>query len=334
MRPNAMPAKSSAYEKGIREGRAMAARSRNPEASEPEEEEEEMDMAAGHSRKRSAKGAKHTKPAKDGGMYGKKPMDAECACGKKSKCDGNCSYMRKRRDSLTPIEYLDACELGIQDRSTAYIRSRLDSAERFDLKCGKGAISEGEKCTKGPATKVKPKKGNKGPIGRLKAANKTWEARYGKRPKASNKNKLKALGVTTLAVGAGVGAAALVNRRQNRGSKPTVPFNLGNMRAPKPGAVNKPGTASDLLKAADRGRLNELESLARGNNPALEAQMQVSKARNADVKKSLKRTRAELQRLRTEIGVWGPNRIKPFKRKRRDSIWADGFSLDSDAFDI
>lgn len=157
-----MPAKSSAYEKGIREGRAMAARSRNPEASEPEEEEEEeeMDMEGQqHSRKRSAKGAKHTKPAKDGGMYGKKPMDAECACGKKSKCDGNCSYMRKRRDSLTPIEYLDACELGIQDRSTAYIRARLDSAERLDLKCGKGAISEGEKCTKGAAQKVQPKKG-------------------------------------------------------------------------------------------------------------------------------------------------------------------------------
>lgn len=156
-----MPAKSSAYEKGIREGRAMAARSRNPEASEPEEEEEEeeMDMEGKqHSRKRSAKGAKHTKPAKDGGMYGKKPMDAECACGKKSKCDGNCSYMRKRRDSLTPLEYLDACELGIQDRSTAYIRARLDSAERLDLKCGKGAISEGEKCTKGTAQRVEPKK--------------------------------------------------------------------------------------------------------------------------------------------------------------------------------
>ena len=28
---------------------------------------------------------------------------------------------------------------------------------RLDLKCGKGAISEGEKCTKGPATKVEPK---------------------------------------------------------------------------------------------------------------------------------------------------------------------------------
>jgi len=87
-----MPAKSAAYEKGIREGRAMAARSRNPEASEPEEEEE-MDMAANHSRKRSAKGAKHTK--------------------------------------------------------------------RLDLKCGKGSISEGEKCTKGAAQKVQPKQPSK-----------------------------------------------------------------------------------------------------------------------------------------------------------------------------
>jgi len=157
-----MPAKSAAYEKGIREGRAMAARSRNPEASEPKEEEEEMDMAASHSRKRSAKGAKNTKPAKDGGTYGKKPMDAECGCGRKGKCDGNCGSMRKRSDSLTPLEYLDACELGIQDRSTTYIRARLDAAERLDLKCGKGAISEGEKCTKGAAQKVQPKQARGG----------------------------------------------------------------------------------------------------------------------------------------------------------------------------
>jgi predicted Ser/Thr protein kinase len=32
---------------------------------------------------------------------------------------------------------------------------------RLDLKCGKGAISEGEKCTKGPATKVEEKPGEK-----------------------------------------------------------------------------------------------------------------------------------------------------------------------------
>jgi hypothetical protein len=34
---------------------------------------------------------------------------------------------------------------------------------RTDLKCGKGAISEGEKCTKGPATKVEPKPAAKKP---------------------------------------------------------------------------------------------------------------------------------------------------------------------------
>ena len=164
-----MPAKSAAYEKGIREGRAMAARSRNPEASEPEEEEE-MDMAANHSRKRSAKGAKHTKPAKDGGVYGKKPMDAECGCGRTGNCDGNCGSMRKRSDSLTPLEYLDACELGIQDRSTAYIRARLDAAERLDLKCGKGSISEGEKCTKGAAQKVQPQQSGGSKVRGLKTA--------------------------------------------------------------------------------------------------------------------------------------------------------------------
>lgn len=34
------------------------------------------------------------------------------------------------------------------------------STVRQDLKCGKGAISKGEKCTKGPATKANPKENN------------------------------------------------------------------------------------------------------------------------------------------------------------------------------
>ena len=157
---------SAAYEAGIREGRAMSAKARTPEPEESEEREneEEMDMDMGkkpHSRKRSAKNANNTKAPMDGGMYGKKPMDGECGCkGKKgAKCDGSCGgAMRKRGDAaLTPHEYLDACDLGIQDRSRSYIRARLDAAERLDLKCGKGAISKGEKCTKGAATTVDPK---------------------------------------------------------------------------------------------------------------------------------------------------------------------------------
>jgi hypothetical protein len=59
-----------------------------------------------------------------------------------------------RNDALTPKEYLAACDLGIQGRSRSYIRARLDAAARLDLKCGKGSISQGEKCRKGAATKV------------------------------------------------------------------------------------------------------------------------------------------------------------------------------------
>jgi len=129
----------------------------NPEGEEEEGMEgEEMDAAKPHSRKRSAKGAKHTKAPMDGGTYGKAPMDGEgCSCGKrKAKCDGNCGKNMDRNDALTPQEYLAACELGIQGRSRSYIRARLDSAARLDLKCGKGSISEGEKCHVGPATKT------------------------------------------------------------------------------------------------------------------------------------------------------------------------------------
>ena len=209
-------------------------------------------------------------------------------------------------------------------RKGAAKMKRSDVAtERLDKKCGASGIADNKTCHVG-----------KGPVGRLKAANKTWEARYGKRPKASNKDKLKALGITALAAGAGVGAAALASKRRNKGNKPAVPFNLRNIRVPKPGVVNKPGTASGLARAAERGRLNEMESLARGNNPALEAQMQVSKARNAEVRKSLKSSRAELQRLRTEIGVWGPNSIRSFKRRRTDSVFASGFELDNATLDL
>jgi len=163
-----MPAakKSAAYEKGLREGRADKNKPSieieiNPEGEEEEEMgTEEMDAAKPHSRKRSAKNAKHTTPAADG--YGmKQPMDGECGCGGKSpkgkaSCDGNCgSGYAKKMDALSPQEYLAACDLGIQHRSRAYVRARLDAAERLDLKCGAGSISEGEKCTKGTAQKSK-----------------------------------------------------------------------------------------------------------------------------------------------------------------------------------
>jgi hypothetical protein len=52
-------------------------------------------------------------------------------------------------DALSPQEYLDACDLGIQNESKAYIRARLDTQARIDKKCGGSGIADNKKCNKG-----------------------------------------------------------------------------------------------------------------------------------------------------------------------------------------
>jgi hypothetical protein len=107
-------------------------------------------------RKRSHRGAKHTKA----------PMDAEgCACegkGRKGKaaCDGDCG-MKRGDAALTAPEYLAACDLGIQDRSRSYIRTRLTVMDsltpgtvqlRTDAgsrKCGNSYIPANKQCRAG-----------------------------------------------------------------------------------------------------------------------------------------------------------------------------------------
>jgi hypothetical protein len=136
------------------EAEEMEAQEMGETSEEETREGTEDGPSAKTNRKRSPKGAKNTKA----------PMDADCGicksnkpCSCKAKKDGGCgSYGKKmdRNDALTPQEYLAACDLGIQDRSRPYIRARLDSAARLDLKCGAGSISEGEKCTKGTAQKA------------------------------------------------------------------------------------------------------------------------------------------------------------------------------------
>ncbi len=160
-----MAASTAKKPTAYREGRADKSKKPSIEIEikpEGEEEEgmegEEMDGDKPHSRKRSAKGAKHTKAPMDGGMYGKKPMDGEgCGCGGrkgKASCDGSCGKKMDRNDALTPQEYLAACELGIQRRSRAYIRARLDSTARLDKKCGASGIPDNAKCTKWNETPV------------------------------------------------------------------------------------------------------------------------------------------------------------------------------------
>ena len=188
------------------------------------------------------------------------------------------------------------------------------STVHFDKKCGASNIADNKKCRKGSVGAA---------LGRQRDAQRMLERRYGKPKPLTKQQKLTALGVTALATGAGVGLGVIAKKRQKANSN--KPPNINNVKVPNPGKVNFKGSGADLEKTAAKGRLNELESLARGTNPALEAQMQVNKARNQQARQELGDMRSELQRLRTEIGVWGPNRIKPFKRNKRDSIWAEGF---------
>lgn len=189
------------------------------------------------------------------------------------------------------------------------------STVRFDKKCGASGIANNKKCRKGPLGAAR---------GRQRDAQRTLERRYGKPKTLTKKQKLTAFGVAALAVGAGVGIGVVTNKSQQIKSQKYPSIN--NIKVPNPGSINVKGSAADLEKAATKARLNELESLARGTNPALEAQLQVKRARSQHARQELKGMRSELQRLRTEIGVWGPNRIKPFTRTKRDSIWAEGFT--------
>lgn len=97
--------------------------------------------------------------------------DGECGCGGTKgncTCDGECGGSKRKMDSLTSREFLKACEMGIEHKSVAYIKARLDK------KCGESGIPDNAKCTKSttatataPApTSGKPKSGqNKNTFG-------------------------------------------------------------------------------------------------------------------------------------------------------------------------
>lgn len=150
-----MPSSTKRFRMEPESGESLAHENAESSSEEVREgsESEEASARPRTSRRRSARGAKQTKA----------PMDGEsCGCGggraKKCTCDSGCSsYGKKmdRNDALTPQEYLAACDLGIQGRSRSYIRARLDAAERLDLKCGRGSISQGEQCRKGPTSRAK-----------------------------------------------------------------------------------------------------------------------------------------------------------------------------------
>jgi hypothetical protein len=314
-----MAASTAKKPTAYREGRADKSKKPSIEIEikpEGEEEEgpegEEMDGDKSHSRKRSAKGSKNTKPAMDGGMYGKKPMDADCGCmskGRKGKasCDGSCGKKMDRNDALTPQEYLAACELGIQGRSRSYIRARLDSAARLDLKCGAGSISEGEKCTKGTAQKVEPKQKAGSPVQR----------------------KAASVAKAALVAGAVLGGVAAGRKAIQAVSNKAARSNLAKIRdmnREREYRWKRVWETNAAANQADQG-LGSFRLIKRAA-----AQREYQGARDrlsafADLQ------RAELNRMK-RFAPQSAARRRAAAKGRRDSIYADGFSPELDQLAI
>jgi hypothetical protein len=302
--------KSAAYEAGMREGREDKNKAPKVEVEieAPEEEaqegpeDEEMDGASGtakSSRKRSAKGAKNTKA----------PMDAECGCGNKGRkgkaaCDGSCgkamkdgSYVMKgRNDALTPQEYLAACDLGIQGRSRTYIRARLDAAERLDLKCGNGAISEGEKCTKGAAQKVDPKQYKRGNV----------------EPNQKAAQRLRTAGRVVGAIG---GLAPLAGLARGSAGGMVAGFGAARTAFTAAGALNNFAKAQATGSKAGRERL---QKEAKGQLMNAGGQLVRGAVAGAAITTLARRSR---RRQTLERLYKGPS-------AKRDSVYASGFAPD------
>ena len=298
-------------------------------------------------RKRSAKGVKSTKA----------PMDGDCGCGggkaKKCTCDGGCGgYAKKmdRSDALTPQEYLAACDLGIQGCSRAYIRARLDATERLDLKCGKGSISEGEKCHVGPAQKIDPKAAAKKEFRTL--MNNPIEANRFNKAKGSTKgvgNKIKAAGelAARLGGGAAVGFGAVQTfEGAMRGNLGEASRGYRNMQlgaaaiqtaaASKAARMGKSELSKEFLKSAGRQ-----VAIGVGQEAALGAYAGFK--RTGGMAGLKRRTRGAYQSARmrtsgmrsTPHGTgWASSAYDRPLRGRRDSIYAAGFAPELDQLAI
>jgi hypothetical protein len=138
---------------------------------------------------------------------------------------------------------------------------------RNDLKCGKGAISEGEKCTKGAAQRVQPKRG-----GRMRGG-----------------RKVRGLGTAAKIAGAAavIGGAAYLQQTARR-----------NML--QRGATAAPGSPSNIAF------LNEVRKLGGNNETARKM-----------------RERAFANKI-----------AESFAKKRRDSVYAVGFTPNFDQLAI
>jgi len=165
---------------------------------------------------------------------------------------------------------------------------------RLDLKCGRGSISEGEKCTKGAAQQVQP-------------------ARQSQVKRSRN----KAIKTVLLAAALGAGIGAVRGGLSARKSR----------KAYAEGALSKikrlKAKGNDTLLAALKSAKN---SQAMGMNDPRTQARQYANIMQAKTTRGLARRAARegLAELKAIVPL-SPARRRAARRGRRDSVWAEGF---------
>jgi hypothetical protein len=202
------------------------------------------------------------------GNKGKKPC---AACMKKGKNKGSCGCDRggKMDAALTPMEYLDACELGIQNRSRAYVRGVLGVRE--DKKCGASGIAEGKKCNKGVVGSVKSALGSENAQTGLKvaavaggiAAGAVGAMKY----RGLQKNALSNLNVAKTIRASGVGRSAARTQARSMLRQGGAPLSKVRARKAAKAGVTKvqaaAGPTVGAVKAQVQSSLNQAQRMAR-----------------------------------------------------------------------
>ncbi len=298
---------------------------------------------------------------------GKEMEDAECCAEKKGK--SKCSACKAgkpcmgRSDALTSQDYLDACDLGIADRSRPYIRARLDamtaltpSALRSDKKCGASSIPDNKQCRVGSGGAPAGRQRKPGRLAKavgaglgtasaisagINTVNAVRSARKGNLARAANyattaggsalatKNYFKGnigkgyaaeLSGTLAGVGVEIGLRSLNRAARSPGAR-TAARRAGEATGRAVGglrnAMRRPNTVSGSSMGSGTPGRRRPTAGQRMYQAAKGASYAAGRAAGAVSRVGRRRSRA--------VPYGGG---MPLARRRRDAIWADGFTLE------
>ncbi len=243
------------------------------------------------------------------------------ACMKKDKKGGKDCGCKHKNDALTPQEYLAACAGGYQDRDRTYIRARLDAGKGTGKKCGNSHIAKTATCNVNGGGGSQPRLKDLQGYGSKKEAART-KFHGTKAPTKGIGNKLK-LGAE---IAAQAGSFASIVKAGNNFSQGKIGagaqsfFTASALSSTAAGSkasrMGNKGLASDFNRQAGQFAAAKvgLASLQLANKRRQTGQLG-NQVRNA--KNSVSNTAFSVEQ-----------RMKGFKKmkKKRDSVWADGFS--------